>query len=215
MLQVDHLQGNTRFSKILGIWRCDPMGPIIMLMFCQLWIMLVKYGNSANSHNPKCCKTGLTYSFNSISFHPACSYKIRIGLGGVQKGQMDKNTWYSEIQYILAYLGLNIRPSSGGQYDPTNANNYLSKNNRSSRQLEVWRNPKFQIFYFVNHLYWDIFSRMIRNIYASTMRRYMRNHSVVSRAQDLVLCNIHLIFMILQVSCKIRTVIPFAGDTIV
>ena len=42
------------------------------------------------------------------------------------------NTWYSEIQYILAYLGLNIRPSDGDQYDLTNAYNYLSKNNCST-----------------------------------------------------------------------------------
>ena len=56
------------------------------------------------------------------------------------------NTWYSEIQYILAYLGLNIRPSDGDQYDLTNAYNYLLKNNRSSWRLEASRKPKLRTY---------------------------------------------------------------------
>ena len=56
------------------------------------------------------------------------------------------NTWYSEIQYILAYIGLNIRPSDGDQYDLTNAYNYLLKNNRSSWQFEASRKPKLRTY---------------------------------------------------------------------
>ena len=79
------------------------------------------------------------------------------------------NTWYSEIQYILAYLGLNIRPSDGDQYDLTNAYNYLLKNNRSSWQLEASRKPKLRTYIKIHD-----FSK-IQTLVKANITRYQRS----------------------------------------
>ena len=79
------------------------------------------------------------------------------------------NTWYSEIQYILAYLGLNIRPSDGDQYDLTNARNYLLKNNSSSWQLEASRTPKLRTYIKIHD-----FSK-IQTLVKANITRYQRS----------------------------------------
>ena len=79
------------------------------------------------------------------------------------------NTWYSEIQCILAYLGLNIRPTDGDQYDLTNAYNYLLKTNRSSWQLEASRKPKLRTYIKIHD-----FSK-IQTLVKANITRYQRS----------------------------------------
>ena len=56
------------------------------------------------------------------------------------------NTWYSEIQHIAAYLGLNDTPANGEHYDLTDAYNGLLQKNRNTWQLEAQRKPKLRTF---------------------------------------------------------------------
>ena len=59
---------------------------------------------------------------------------------------LDLNTWWSEIQHIASYLGLNTLPDDGETYNLTYAYNKLLEKNRISWQLQANIKPKLRTF---------------------------------------------------------------------
>ena len=57
---------------------------------------------------------------------------------------LDLSTWWSEIQHITSYLGLNSLLNDGETYNLTYAYNKLLEKNRTSWQLQANVKPKLR-----------------------------------------------------------------------
>ena len=64
---------------------------------------------------------------------------------------LDLNTWWSEIQHIESYLGLNTLPDDGETYNLTYAYNKLIEKNRISWQQQANIKPNLRTF---DNIHW-------------------------------------------------------------
>ena len=79
------------------------------------------------------------------------------------------NSWYSEIQHIAAYLGFNVHPLDGEQYNLTEAYNIMLNKNRNTWQLEAHKKPKLRSFVQIHEF------DKIQTLVKSKLSRYQRS----------------------------------------